>query len=46
MESDKDEVPQQIGLELPDYEELYLKWKEKQEKKEESDETVIVIDIY
>jgi len=35
-----------IQLELPDYSQEYLKWKEKCEQEEEKEETVIIIDIY
>lgn len=39
--------PQQIQLELPDYSQAYLEWKRKQEQKDEQkDETVVIIDIY
>ena len=46
MESDKEEVPQQIGLELPDYSQAYLKWKEKIEKENKEEENIVIIDIY
>ncbi len=46
MDSDKKEIPQQIGLELPDYGEMYRQWKEKQKKEETTEDTVIIIDIY
>jgi hypothetical protein len=39
-------VPQQIQLELPDYTEEYITWKEAQEKQVKKEETVIIIDIY
>lgn len=43
----KNEQPQQIQLELPDYSQAYWDWKRKQEQKEqEKDETVVIIDIY
>jgi len=43
---DQEAVPQQISLELPDYTEAYYAWKEKQEKEDKKEETVIIIDIY
>ena len=46
MESTKKEVPKQIQLELPDYSQIYFEWKQKQEKEEKKEETVIIIDIY
>ena len=40
------ESPQQIQLELPDYRLEYEEWLRKQEAKQETDQTVIIIDIY
>jgi hypothetical protein len=43
----RDEQPQQIQLELPDYSQAYWEWKRKQEQKEsEINGTVVIIDIY
>lgn len=43
----KQQEPHQIQLELPDYSQAYLEWKRKQEQKDEQkDETVVIIDIY
>lgn len=44
----KENEPQQIQLELPDYSQMYYEWlrKKEQEKPQTLDETVVIIDIY
>ena len=42
----RQESPQQIQLELPDYRLEYEEWLRKQEAKVEKEDTVIIIDIY
>ena len=44
----REEQPQQIQLELPDYSQVYWEWKHKQDSKkdEEAQESVVIIDIY
>lgn len=44
MQKQKD-LPQ-IQLELPDYSQMYYKWKKKQDEKETKEENVVIIDIY
>lgn len=47
MQPPKHKEPQQIQLELPDYSQVYWEWKRKQDqKKEDTQETVVIIDIY
>lgn len=44
----KENEPQQIQLELPDYSYQYYEWtkKKEQQKQDSSQETVVIIDIY
>jgi uncharacterized NAD(P)/FAD-binding protein YdhS len=42
----KQESPQQLQLELPDYRQEYERWLQKQEAQQEAQETVVIIDIY
>lgn len=44
----KDNEPQQIQLELPDYSIMYYEWlqKKEQKKQQNTDKTVVIFDIY
>lgn len=42
----RQESPQQLQLELPDYRQEYEEWLQKQESKQQAQETVVIIDIY
>lgn len=46
MDSKKEEIGQEIQLELPDYSAMYLEWMKQKEKQEEKQDTVIIIDLY